>query len=504
MFKQTLLLLPRQTKQQQQHILLPSIYYPLPSIFSLSTKLPFSTTTTTTNPPTTTTTNTIPKMSPSRFQLLKQIIEAPSPVNLEGAMTMGVIEPFIKQLLLTHNNNNNHNHNWKIHKFIGNAGIVIDTLSDHQQQQKPPNLTIMIMGHADKIRMQVRHIQVSSGKIYIDSDSFLPIALLGNDVSIYSEKPNELGQFNRIRGTVEALGAIHFGDAGHRNGTKGVSPEQLYIDLGVSGKDVGKRIMELGIKPGDAVLMDRPIRKTVGDDGFSGAYLDNGIGSFIVTDLARLVLTEEIYSNSILQSGKLRLLFAIAAHEEIGRFGSRVLANLFQPDVLMAVDVNHDYENAPGVASKRFPPVTMGGGFTISVGAVASRKLNEFIQIAAKKNKIPYQLDCVGRDTGTDAMGGVLGSVDCAVASLGVPTRNMHTASETASTKDVDACLYGIAETLKLLGEENITRQDFYNGHVDLSKAVDIFELPQVTSSSSGTVHNNNKQETTTSTPNQA
>lgn len=35
-----------------------------------------------------------------------------------------------------------------------------------------------------------------------------------------------------------------------------------------------------------------------------------------------------------------------------GRFGSRVLAQELRPDVLIAVDVNHDYDTAP----------TMGAG----------------------------------------------------------------------------------------------------------------------------------------------
>ena len=40
-------------------------------------------------------------------------------------------------------------------------------------------------------------------------------------------------------------------------------------------------------------------------------------------------------------------MFAFASHEEIGRFGSRILAAELKPDVLIAVDVNHDYEAAP-------------------------------------------------------------------------------------------------------------------------------------------------------------
>lgn len=76
----------------------------------------------------------------------------------------------------------------------------------------------------------------------------------------------------------------------------------------------------------------------------------------------------------------------------------------------------------------------MGGGFTISNGATCHPYLNSLvynniIQIEknAKEHDIPIQIDCVGGDTGTDAMAGVLSSRDIAVTSIGYPIRNMHT-----------------------------------------------------------------------------
>ncbi|KAH9256064.1 hypothetical protein BASA81_005840 [Batrachochytrium salamandrivorans] len=401
------------------------------------------------------------RMSEERFSLLKRIIDAPSPVNLEGAMTKGVLEPVFQQI----------NPNWKRHRFLGSASLVVDSWTNPDKQ---PKLTVMVVGHADKIRMQVRHIEQSTGKVYIDSDSYLPIALLGQRVSLFSEKPHQLGSFIRLQGTVEALGAIHFGDAAHRSGGKGVSPDMLYLDFGQHGKDAAKRIEALGVKAGDSVLMDSPLRRALADDMVQGAYLDNGIGSFVCADLARVLSLPE-YAASL---NDVRVLFAIAGHEEIGRFGSRVLANQFNPDVLVAVDVNHDYVNAPGVGAKRFPKIDMAKGFTLSVGAVCSRKLNELIQTASKRAEIPVQLDCVGRDTGTDGMAGVLAAIDCAVASVGVPTRNMHTSSEAASTKDIDACLFGLAETIKLMSEEGVTRSTFLDSHVDLSQAELVTNLP--------------------------
>lgn len=99
----------------------------------------------------------------------------------------------------------------------------------------------MVVGHADKIRMQVRHV-TSDGKVYINSDSFLPSTLIGNQVTCFSRKVGEdggeaVGEYQKINGTVEALGAIHFAPASHRTGTAGVKPKDLYLELGISGED---------------------------------------------------------------------------------------------------------------------------------------------------------------------------------------------------------------------------------------------------------------------------
>ena len=409
------------------------------------------------------------RMSEERWELLRRVVEAPSPVNLEAAMTFGVVEPAIRDVAKRAGLDKK----WKVHRFVGSAGLVVDTMPPETSPTKP-KLTVMAIGHADKIRMMVRSVDPASGKVYIDSDSFLPTSLLAQDVSIYSEDPKNHASFRRVRGTVEAVGAIHFADAGLRSGSKGITPEMLYVDLGTSGKDGGARVKELGIKPGDPVLVDRPIRRTVADHGVSGAYLDNGLGCFIVTDLARLLVSPR--HRDALES--VRVLLTIATHEEIGRLGSRVLASRFEPDVVFGVDVNHDYVNAPGVGAKRYPPISLGKGFTVSVGAIASRKLNEFVLRAAARRNIPVQLDAVGRDTGTDAMAGVLGNIDAAATSLGIPLRNMHTASETGLTTDVDACLHGLAETISLLAEEGVTREKLIDGHVDLSHAELVTSLP--------------------------
>jgi putative aminopeptidase FrvX len=389
-------------------------------------------------------------MPEEQFAWMRDILGAPSPIGLEGAMTYGVLKPRLEQFQLE---------GWKVHQFRGSAGIVLDT-----HPGRTDMLTVMIIGHADKIRLQVRSIG-EDGKIWIDSDSFLPTTLLGHEVILFSEDPQAPGSYRSIRGgTIEALGAIHFADAALRTGDAGVKQTQLYLELQIHGAKKKEQIEALGIRPGDAILLDRKIKRGFSPDTFYGAYLDNGLGCFVTVEVARLIAEAGGLDN-------VRVLFTIAAYEEIGRFGSRVLAGELKPDVVIGVDVNHDYVAAPNVGDKRFTPLEMSKGYTLSVGAIASEYLNSLFEKASKKHGIPVQRDVCGRDTGTDAMAAVLASIDAAATSIGFPIRNMHTISETGHTGDVLASIYAITHTLQEMDSEGVDADSFRNGHPRLDGA---------------------------------
>jgi len=394
-------------------------------------------------------------MPEEQFQFMRNILAAPSPIGHEAAMTHGVILPEFQKFMPK---------GWKVHTFKGHGGLVIDTHPDRQDLLK-----VMVVGHADKIRMQVRSIG-DDGKVWIDSDSFIPLSLLGNEVILFSEDPAKPGTYRRFEGgTVEALGAIHFAEANVRSGEKGVKKEQLYLELHVHGENKKTQIENLGIRPGDSIIFNRPIKKGFMPNTFTGSYLDNGLGCFVTAEVARLVACKKGPLDNV------RCLFAFATYEEIGRFGSRVFASLLKPDALIAVDVNHDYVAAPGVGDKRFSPLAMGKGFTVSHGSITSFYLNGIIEKVASKAGIPYQRDVVGVDTGTDAMAAVLGGVDAASTSIGFPIRNMHTISEAGHTGDVLASVHAIYHTINELNEMNEGKgakiSDFTDGHSRLDQA---------------------------------
>jgi len=374
-------------------------------------------------------------LPPKKFDEMRRILAAPSPVGLEAAMSEGIIAPVWQKLV--------DKHGWGIHRFKGNASIVLDTHPNAPDDDEM--LSVMFIGHSDKIRMHVRDI-APDGKVYIETDSFLPLTLLGNQVNIFSR--DEDRKYRILKGgTVEALGAIHFAEAAHRSGNRGVKPEDIYVELQLHGEQRKQQLEAMGVRVGDSILLDRKIEPGFAPNTFSGAYLDNGLGCFATSEVAALV-SENPPKN-------VRCMFAIASHEEIGRFGSRVVAGQMKPDIIVAVDVNHDYKSAPNVGSKRFAKLAMGEGFTITQGSVTSSVINDMLEEVAQDKGIPCQLDVRGRDTGTDGMAGFLASIDAASASIGFPIRNMHTISECGHTGDVLAAIHamhGLVEKLETKG----------------------------------------------------
>ena len=401
------------------------------------------------------------EMSAARFELMRRILDAPSPIGLEAAMTRGILEPHLRSLIPD---------SWAIHGFKGNAGIVVDSMPNNDDA-----FSVMIIGHADKIRMQVRSIG-DDGKIWVNSDSMLPTTLIGHKVKLFSEDPDQPGNWRQLRGgTIEAIGAIHFADPKLRSGDDGIKDKMLYLELHIHGENKKAQIEALGIRPGDPIIYDRPIEKGFAPDTFTGAYLDNGLGCFVTAEIARLVAEAGDINN-------IRFLGAMASHEEIGRFGSRVLAEHFRPDVTIAVDVAHDFVAAPGIGDRRYEPVAMGKGYTLTHGATTSATLNSMITQVSLEQDIPVQHELAGRDTGTDAMAAVLAAIDSASASIGFPIRNMHTISESGHTGDVDAAIHALYQTIRKMdtmnGGKGMNRGDLTDGHPRLDQSSSLTHRP--------------------------
>ena len=142
----------------------------------------------------------------------------------------------------------------------------------------------------------------------------------------------------------------------------------------------------------------------------------------------------------------------------------------------------HDFTAAPGIGDRRYEPIAMGEGYTLTHGAVMSAQLNSIITQVSGDHDIPVQHELAGRDSGTDAMAAALAAIDSASASIGFPIRNMHTISESGHTGDVDAAIHALYQTIVHMdgmnGGKGITAQDLRDGHPRLDQSSTQSHLP--------------------------
>ena len=133
------------------------------------------------------------------------------------------------------------------------------------------------------------------------------------------------------------------------------------------------------------------------------------------------------------------LYFAFTVQEEVGLRGAQTAAQGVQPDVGIAIDVTASGDQIRG--SKML--VKLGGGAAIKVhdpGLVVPVAIKNWMIGRCEADGIPYQLELLvgGR---TDAS--VIQLTDSGVPSgcISIPTRYLHTTSETVDIGDVRACI---------------------------------------------------------------
>ena len=137
--------------------------------------------------------------------------------------------------------------------------------------------------------------------------------------------------------------------------------------------------------------------------------------------------------------------FVFTVQEEVGLRGARTAGFGVNPDVAIALDVTATGDTLKG--SKM--AVKLGGGAAIKVqdsGLVVPPSVVKWMKERAEAGGIPYQLEVLSGGA-TDAA--AIQTVHSGVPSgcLSIPTRFIHTTSETVDLGDVQACidlLYGL------------------------------------------------------------
>lgn len=280
------------------------------------------------------------------------------------------------------------------------------------------NLGIMarIAGESDYTLAVEAHIdQIGFIVTDIDDDGFLTVSSCGGiDLRMLPSRPVIIHSEKEVRG-VFCSTPPHLSEKDAEYDK--ISDFKIDTALGGSAKDI--------IKLGDYVTFASGIYDLAGDRICSKS-LDDRAGVAVLIELASRFADKKPPVN---------LVFCLSDMEEIGLRGAKTSAFDISPDEAIAIDVS--FADGPDIPETDCGKLS--GGSMIGISPVLDRAIsNKLIKIAKEKG-IPYQLEVMGRSTGTDADIISVTKSGVKTALVSIPLRNMHSDCEIISLSDVSS-----------------------------------------------------------------
>ncbi|MHA1246931.1 MAG: M42 family metallopeptidase [Candidatus Thorarchaeota archaeon] len=331
--------------------------------------------------------------------------------------------------------------------------VLYDRMGSVVFQKGNTGPKIMIAGHVDEIGFVITEINKNGFLKFHQLGGWWDQTLLAQEVLIRPSQSDE-----KVIGVIGAT-PPHILPPDARN--KVVTKDKMYIDIGCTSKE---EVEELGIRVGDPVVPyalfrtmkrkrkekkdpdDKDSEEVVRDVTVAVAKaFDDRIGVFIALETLRRLSEEGIdHPNTV--------YFVSTTQEEVGLRGARTAAQMLQPDIGFAVDVDvsGDVPGAEGLVQK------MGKGVSISAGdgsMIPNPRLRRFVLDIAEENDIRHQPAFL-KAGGTDA--GVIHITGMGAPSLfiGIPTRHIHSHHSILDLSDVENAINLLVETVRKLDAE--------------------------------------------------
>lgn len=276
---------------------------------------------------------------------------------------------------------------------------------------------VLLLCHMDEIGFYVRHID-DNGFIRVNpAGGFDTRNLFSRRVRVCAEKDDLLGVMN------PGGRPIHI--ATEEDKKKVPEIKEFIIDLGMDAKDVRKKV-----RVGDMVVLEEPFLEL--DSKFVSKCLDNRLACFLGVEAIRA-----IEKAGDAHAAEIYVVFTV--QEEVGLRGARTSSFGVEPDIAIGVDTTLACDT-PGVPVEESVS-KQGEGVGIHImdsSMIADFKLIEDLEAVARKHKIPHQRTILPRG-GQDGAGAQQGGAGCRAAAVVVGLRNIHTVTEMADKRDVQA-----------------------------------------------------------------
>jgi endoglucanase len=295
--------------------------------------------------------------------------------------------------------------------------------------------TLMMAGHLDELGLLITYVN-KDGFIYFDT-------IGGQDRTVISGRRVLIQTAKGIVKGVTGKRAIHLMDEADRKKVPEI--HEIWIDIGAKSK--GEALERIAI--GDAATYDHEFELIHGSIGTARAF-DNKVGAYVVGEtLIRL--------SKAPKRPAARVVAVATSQEEIGTRGAIGSGYSVDPQVALVVDVGHATDH-PDCDNRKYGETKLGAGPILCRGPNTSPKVYDALVRAAKKLRIPYQVESDPRPTGTDARAIQVARGGVATGVVSIPLRYMHTPSEVVDLEDVERCVKLFVEFAKGIAKGDYRR----------------------------------------------
>ncbi len=314
------------------------------------------------------------------------------------------------------------------------ADVTPDTLGSSTARVKGPadGPTLAIVGHIDEIGLTVTHVDDKGFLYFRGIGGWLPEVLLAQRVEVMAKDGSIAGVIGKKRSPFK------------RDKDEKIELKDLFIDIGARDGDEARSAVRLG---DGVVLASQPVE--LRNNRVASRSFDNRVGCYVALETARRVAEG---------GGSAGDVVAVAAvGEEVGDFaGARTTAYAVRPDVAIAVDVTWS-SDIPEAELAEMGEIKVEQGPTLARGAPLSERVFDLLYETAESEKIPFGVEVVRGSTHTDADAYHLSRAGIATGLVSVPTRYIHTPTETVSLDDVENAVKLLVAFAQRLGSTDLT-----------------------------------------------
>jgi putative aminopeptidase FrvX len=318
--------------------------------------------------------------------------------------------------------------------------VLFDKLGSviFRKRGKSDSPKILLAGHIDEVGFVVTGIEKDSGYLTFSAlGGWFDQVLLGHRVTVRTTKGDVVG--------VIASKPPHLLSPEERD--KVVKMDSMFIDIGAGSREEAEK--GFGVRVGDPVAPQSGFVMVKDKRIVMGKAFDDRIGTFVGLEVLKRLKTEKVqHPNSV--------FVAATVQEEVGLRGAQTVANVVEPDLAFALEVDIAGD-VPGIKPNEAPS-KMGRGpsiLTFDATMIPNQAFKSFVIETAEMERIPYQLSVVTKG-GTDAGRFHVSKAGCPSIVIGVPTRHIHSHSAVADLSDIENATKLMLALLKRLDTKTV------------------------------------------------